>query len=564
MMTIVKRLLIGTAVMMGLVVANVHADVAAQVLTLAAKGTAAPSVYVSTDDPAVVRAATRWEKFFKARGHKPIALAPDAKSEFANKGALLAFETGTACPLAKQIGLDLSKLKDARPEAFFLVARVWKDRPLVLIVGKSAEGADAGAALLLSKVRCVVSSDGTNWIVTCPTFESFRQPFFRGREATLCPTGRILDPGSKINYENWDKSHLQRYPAYLKACGFNSVQLMELDTYRGGARREKVAPVLYTLADAAHAQGMTVSQYIWGSSDGYHWADPKTRPQKEKRYRELAKAYGKYVDHIITHWKDEGDEGGFQTPLEATVFLYREYQKYNPQVRVTCDAWFNPDIYSGIDNEKIAPRGVGIAIERWYDAARAEQIARAGRKVGIWGWYLSDFEMIYGSHLYPRTLDHYFSQLPPRAGEVVDWISLEMCFHTLPSEINLYVTGQKMWDPKRPLTEILLDYCGAVYGEAHAEIMRQAFETVEAGQKEVRYGMVANDQYPVVLGTPAFKAKVDKVLAAMERVKLPAGWQPNFPVVGTPQDDIDSLRASLRSYAEVNVKKAGPKEAAKP
>ena len=99
-------------------------------------------------------------------------------------------------------------------------------------------------------------------------------------------------------------------------------------------------------------------------------------------------------------------------------------------------------MYNGIGDEKHAPKAVGIAIQRWYDADRAQQIAKAGRRVGIWGWYIGDFEMIYGSYLYSRSIDKYFSGLPAKAGEQVDWLSIEMCFHGLPSKLNLYVTGQ--------------------------------------------------------------------------------------------------------------------------
>jgi hypothetical protein len=158
--------------------------------------------------------------------------------------------------------------------------------------------------------------------------------------------------------------------------------------------------------------------------------------------------------------------------------------------------------------------------------------------------------MTYGSHLYGRTMDTYFSALPPRAGEVVDWLSIELCFHGLPSEINLYVAGQKMWDPKRRLKDIVLDYCAAVYGPANAEVMQRAYETVEEGQKEVRYGMVQKDRYPQVLGAEEFTRKSKQVLADMEKVQLPVGWKPNFATVVPPADDLESLRKFLQAFVQ--------------
>lgn len=531
-------------------------------LTLAAPGRAVPILYAAVEAPGAARAMETWRTFFGNWGLEMRCRNAGSKTDLAGQGAVLAFETEATCAVANRIGLDLSKLKGARDEAHLIAARIWEGRPLVLVVGKTASGADAGANYLLSKVGCVMDAEDTLRAVTCPPFEIFRQPFFRNREATLCPTGREFPrQPAWVNFENWERTRLERYPAYLKACGFNSVQLMELVTYhaatrewsggyRGGipkgATIDTIQQALYTLADAAHAQGMSVSQYIWGSpADGCKWADPKTRPAREAFYSELARRYGPKMDHVITHWVDEGHEGGFETPLDATMFIGREYQKHNPKVKVTCDAWFNPGLYQGIGDEKHASKDVGIAIERWYDAAQAEQVMKAGRKVGIWGWYLSDFEMTYGSHLYTKTLDQYFSALPENAGEQVDWISSELCFHALPSRINLYVVGRKMWEPRAALADLTLDYCRSMYGPANADILRMVYETVEEGQTEVRYGMVQQDRYPVARGTAEFREKAQKALKALRGVRLPPQWKPNFTGVASPQQDIDHLLKAL-------------------
>ena len=350
-------------------------------------------------------------------------------------------------------------------------------------------------------------------------------------------------------------AHLRRYPQYLRACGFKSVQIMELDRYRGGGRgkKEDVQDVLRTLAEAAHAEGLAVTMFIHGSNDGFHWADPKTRPQREERYRELARRYGKVLDHIVTHWIDDGDEGGYQTPLEATAFLRREFHRYNPNVTATCDAWGNGALYAGIADEKYAPKDVGIALERWYQPDQAKKVKAAGRRVGIWGWYIGDYEMNFASHLEGRILEKYFSALPEQAAEDVDWLSLELCFHAMPSEINLFIAGQKMWTPKRPLKAIALDYCRSVYGPRNAEAMQLVYETVEEGQKDYKYyGMFipTSDKLPPALGTPEFKARAEKALGALKGVQIPEGWKPNFPVVGDPQEDIESLRRSLEAFVQ--------------
>ncbi len=187
-------------------------------LALSAPGSAAPILYTSVDAPGTARAVQTWRVFFADRGVEAQCPKAGTKPEFAGQSAVLAFETEAACPLATRMGLDLSGLKDARDEAHVLTVRLWNGRPLMLVVGKTAAGADAGAAQLLSKVACNITTAGS-WTVVCEPLEALRQPFLRGREATLCPTGRVLGPGSLVNYENWDKPRLERYLRYLVQSG---------------------------------------------------------------------------------------------------------------------------------------------------------------------------------------------------------------------------------------------------------------------------------------------------------------------------------------------------------
>lgn len=533
-----------------------------ETLVLASGRYPTPVFYLSGNDPAMLRASNTLETFFNDRHIKVEILNSMMYTSLKEGKTLFALETEYFHPIAKRFGLDLSVLRDQRDESHIIYVGKHNHQSIVIIVGKSASGTEAGANFLLSKIHCEL--DANDWIIYSQTFKEFRRPFFRIREATLTPTGREHPNYPNVNYENWDYQRLINYPSFLKASGFNSLQLMELVTYdpinnkwrkgyRGGVPKgkkiEDVQDVLYTLMNAAHNEGMRVSQYIWGSpNDGYRWDNPSTRPLRQKFYQELAKRYGSKVDHIITHWRDEGTEGGYETPLTATMYIWNEFKKYNPCVEVTADAWFNSEIYDGIECEKFASKDVGIAVERWYDEERVEQISKFGRKVGIWGWYLSDFEMTYGSKLYTKTLDNYFKSLPEKAGEQVDWISLELCFHGMPSMINLYVVGRKMWNPKTSVSDIILDYCKAMYGESNADAMKFVYETVEEGQKEVRYGMVEKDRYPNVRNSTEFQAKVKKALNLIRQVKLDYNWKSNFSEVVLPQDDVKNLYNSLIGF----------------
>lgn len=514
------------------------------------------TIVASQDSPGVRRAAESLETFLRDRAIRDarIIRQPDVLPD----ASIIALETIESSPIAHWIGEDVSGFENARPEAHRIVARVHGDHPLILVVGRTDRGVDAGAAYLLSKL---LWQDG---VLRIPPISETRSPFFVTREATLCPTGRILtqqpDLMRKVNYEHWSREQLERYPRYLRACGFNSVQIMELlgfgtsRGYREGGDRARIAPVLHTLADAAHREGLLVSQYIWGSADGLRWDKPADRPERERRYRELAETYGKHVDHVVTHWIDEGYEGGYVIPQAATTVLLNEYRKHNPKIQATVDVWGNKDFWDSDPraksflDETYSPREIGIALERWYNADQARKIRDAGRRVGIWGWYLGDYEMVYGSHLQGRVLDKYFSALPREASELVDWLSIELCFHALPSEINLYIAGRKMWEPARPLSEIMLDYCRSVYGPVNASAMHLAYKVAEEGQVDVKtYGFFIphSDRFPDVRGTPAFRKRLEQALAAIERIKLPDDWRANFPTVAQPGEDVQSLRDTL-------------------
>jgi hypothetical protein len=182
-----------------------------------------------------------------------------------------------------------------------------------------------------------------------------------------------------------------------------------------------------------------------------------------------------------------------------------------------------------------------------------------------------DMEWLPPPHFRTQQLDRYFSsplgnhEAPPdwrfwlgtsrEMSAALDWMSLDLCFHGLPSEINLYVGGQKMWEPKRPLREITLDWCRAVFGPPNAEVMREVYETVEVGRSPDQPAKLykhRKDLLPEIVKTPEFGRRAEAALAALRAVRLPQGWKPNFPVMGTPQGHLDMLASELRALVAKN------------
>jgi hypothetical protein len=528
-------------------------------LVLADKGGPETVLVATGNNASMKRTVETWAAFLKDRGFDVQVVPPSEKPELPQAGPVMAFETEAACPLAKKNGIDLAELKDARDESHVIVVREWKGRPCVLVIGKTPVGANCGSQRLLSLVRASAQS------VTCPALREVRKPFFNVREVHLCPCEYA---GKELNFESWDRDRLERYPRFLLACGLNSVQFGENLTYWGhaSATREKIAPVLRTIAKSAHNQGMTVSQFIWGGELAekgvydaktgvlrFSWGD-SCKVADESKLKELfepagmAKTYGDVVDHIITHWGDPGSKDPTASG-KITMSLLNEYRKYNPKVRATISTWSYGGYWGpGAKRDKsFAPQEIGIALQRWYDKDQASVVLRDGRRLGIWAWYLCDEECTNGDLLYTRVIDKYFSSLSQEASAQVDWLSVDKCRHGALSRVNQFVAGQKMWDPMRPLREIMMDYCGAMYGRQLAAVMCNAMECEEQSREQSTDGsfIPESDRFPEVWNDAAFAKRLDSVLKALREVKLPERWRPNLPDVGDVSYDVKTLQGRL-------------------
>ena len=529
-----------TTLCLAMVTAPVAAPDGPAALELANKGEPAVCLFTPLKDAAAQRAVERWRAFLTVRGWAVKVAPPSAKPDLPPAGAVMAFESADTAPIAKQVEAELGGLDGARPDAYLLLATNWNGRPLILAVGKTSAGTDCAAARLLGKVGCW---DGKATIAPC---EELAKPFFNVREMMLCP---------RNNYERWKPERLAAYPEFLKACGFNSVQIAEILTYWGhNLKRSVVAPAIRTVAKSAHEQGMLVSQFVWGC---------ELQSGGDDFLKLQATNYADVVDHLVTHWGDPGN-GNYANSQQITTKLLEEYRKINPKTRATVSTWVmhrfwrgNPQAKSFLD-ETFSPKAIGIALHRWWDDRGkwgkkgnenirwAEKVLKASRRLGIWGWYLGDYEMGGKEHLRTRILNKYFDSLPDSVSTNVDWVSIEKVNHGDLARINQYVAGQKMWNPHRPLRAIMMDYCRSMYGPVYAETVCDAFEAVEEIQRQVITGNIPEwDRFPKVEQDDAWKARTAGLLTKLEAVKLPADWQPNLADVGSVANDVERLKARL-------------------
>jgi hypothetical protein len=200
-------------------------------------------------------------------------------------------------------------------------------------------------------------------------------------------------------------------------------------------------------------------------------------------------------------------------------------------------------------DDSFMPKDVSVSLNRRYNSDQAEAIIAAGREVGIESWYVADMEMINNLCINMHTVDEVVGSLPDEARDRVRSETIELCFDGWPQIINQYVGGRKLWDPRRPLRDIEKEFCVATFGPENADAMVDIYEACENGDPQVTARPIPN---PDNFGTPEYNARLRKVLAEAETVKLRPGWKPNFAFPVPAQKFVDMMTARLRLIAAVS------------
>jgi hypothetical protein len=543
----------------------------------------------SQADPLVARTGEWCRDWLNARGFRAAAKGPGQNDPAAAARWLL--EVLPDCSLARSCGIDVSKLAATRADSFLLAAFRTNGQSVVSIVGRNPGGLRSGVAALIARLTDIGDQ------LVLPATTEVVTPFFPIRELVVANRGSVLQgtPYSDTFWRRWSDDRIRAYVEELWLFGFNSLQVGEARSFRITPETERaaedIARKIRVLADAAHANGMQVSQLVWGQAPFNRkicWNSPATRAVMENEFRWMARTYGPMVDHVIMHMRDPGgchcgtcDD--YRTPQEIAAFVLQEYRKINPKITVTLSTWFIRTFWSyapGVKflddthvqywtgdpetrftepsavrllpgapqtrflDETCCPRAIGIALHKWYNADKARAVADSGRALDIWGWYLSDQETTTDMSLCMRRLDGYFRSLPFCAAEGVRRISTELCFHGWPQIINAYVSARKMWSPRRDLREIEREFCAGLFGETNADAMVQLYEACELVANPKR-GDTCLPTLAAVLGHPKYDAQFRAALAAGRNIALDPARPPKFTTATPPQALLDYLLRHL-------------------
>ncbi|MCK5855585.1 MAG: hypothetical protein KAG56_10215, partial [Sulfurovaceae bacterium] len=255
----------------------------------------------------------------------------------------------------------------------------------------------------------------------------------------------------------------------------------------------------------------------------------------------------------------------------------REFRKKNPNVEGTFSTWANGEFWMhapkpvGVENyfsvflpppdkikfnepipdgakfldDTFLPQDIGIALNRFYQPDQAKYVIESGRPLDIWGWYISDHEMRNNLAFNMKNIEKYFKNIPPEAGKQIRYYNTELNFHGWPQIINVYVVAQKMWNPKRSLHDIEMEFCTATFGPKYAATMVEVYNAVDAGYNI----MIPN---PPDFGTSDYNKRLHIILENAQKVNIADNWKANFNFPVPVTKYVDMLVARLRLILAVS------------
>ena len=401
----------------------------------------------------------------------------------------------------------------------------------------------------------------------------------------------------KYSVGNWDIDRLRTYVDMLKAFGFNSIQLYDLwqryfdagwnippEEWSGWPEEQpkKADPRdwpkrMDAVADYAHSIGLRTTLFVWGNAafDYRNNTIPtsivggKNRELKYlepddpadmnilEQYWDHQAEHAPHFDHIVTHWADPGGCKGPACTIEAAMRFHNEivrrFKKKNPNIQSTFSLWtlhvsrFNKwrgykDVHTILDSG-ILPADVMIAMSGGggkFNPDEAWAIAKVGRKIGVWGWYLADNEIHPSMHVRTNAIGRALRKLPPAAHNLTEWYSIDSNCHGLNMQ-NLYVAGKLMRNPKADARAALREFIAGAFGPENVAGVEKVFRAIEGLRGYWGYKVLSPANLPV--------AREAHKLAL--KITIPKGFKPAFPMVISPRQLARELVAQTEAMVEL-------------
>ncbi|MGI6088122.1 MAG: hypothetical protein ACOYCD_09340 [Kiritimatiellia bacterium] len=428
-----------------------------------------------------------------------------------------------------------------------------------------------------------------------------------------------LTASKKYSPAWWTEAKNRDWVKMMDSFGFNTLQLGFIYNAHSwpGATPEQAIKSLKTRFQENKRLGNENIQFFWGagvySKENRTWNmhvclnSPQGRQEALEYYDYMAGEFGPMADCIITHW---GDPGGcksgdcacsVKTPQEYHNQIVNAFRKHNPKIQSFFSLWsMFPN--EGKDFERlkdrrywqmkwgwswkhirgiedildsgILPDDVGIAAHQeggalphgiWLDYLM--KIIRAKRKVGMWVWYLFDFEINTGLHINYRRSAKYLKELAETDYvKHIQWSQCEVNRSGDWNTVSNMVGGMLELDVRLDPDRLVREFCASIAGKKNAAKVKKALDAI----RKTRNYLTPRTDGPDSAGQDNFgKGSEDpardyklaaEALKGLESISLSENHIPKLPYLElvfnfqTMLEDLKTNLAVIRDYNQARIK----------
>ena len=482
----------------------------------------------------------------------------------------------------------------ASPEGYALLTTQLDGHAVVAAIGAGDRG------LKRAIQRMVIESRQEAAALVFPEMKRIESPWIPHREWTVCPwtplqvRGVFTNPHAdrRLDITLYGEQQLADYAEMLDWFGYSGCQMMET-SYSYGVFGSIAAFQSWQkrLAKAVRENGQELSLWVWAAQfAGFNWRDPDVLavsvPSKGA-FEDPAtrRVFEKYYDHyadlapladlLIGHFYDPGVLADRTDVFKYMKLLEQKCRARNPQLRMGIDFWAAGPEYmqqlidGGFRDYLLLETGFPMAAGDREKLHR--QAKQHGLQLGIWGWYLTEYETDQLASMYvnTRVLKDVYQRIQREGTDthpVAYWS--EMDAHHLNNIYSMYVAAQLLWNPARDPRESLAELVLGIWGPRDGPVVLKALELIE----DVRSGPTwetywwTTPQYRIGTDQPDEDLRrADAAIAALDGLQGDPAFVSKFPLPFPPRTFIEVMMPHLRqikAYAEFRLKLAEIRKAA--
>jgi hypothetical protein len=527
-------------------------------------------VAASPKSPLEQRIVSRLSTYLeRVLGKKP-ELVSDLLGVPSNAPAIVLSRRGDRNPLNLSVPTD-------HAENFALKTASDGKRSLVVALGNTDRGLKRAVQKLILKSR-----QNSNRL-EIPDLDVSEKPWIAEREYALCPwvpqhvRGAFVNPyaDNRMNIWLYSDTQLADYIEMLDWFGYSGAQLMETAySYSVFGSPDAFQARQKTFAKLVRENGQNVSLWVWAAEfNGYGWIDPDVvytpmsgksafedptvREGFERYYNHYANL-APYVDRLVGHFYDPGHLKDQNDVFSYMRLLEQKFKQKNPNIQLGIDSWAaGPDYL-----QKLVDNGFGSYLllemsmphlykpgqrERFHEAAR-----RLGLKIGIWGWYTTEYETDQLASLYvnSKVLKEFYLQMRDGVAKIHPlqyWSEMEA--HHLNNLYSMYAAGQLLWNPEREPGELLHEIAEGIWGPHNGPKVLEALHLIE----DVRSGPSWRTYWWTLpehrLGTDDPTSDLKRAESAIHELKLlrsDTTFVPKFPLPVSSETLVELMLPHLR------------------